>query len=93
MVLLAVLIYLSSSPRWCGTAGVIGLTLLGLVFLIAGSQEPALWRTLRSLNKDPLDLAIVVLGVLGILLSLLLLVFGILELVKRWRGKKPVNPY
>jgi hypothetical protein len=66
--------------------GAVGLTLLGAVFLVAGSQEPILWRTLRSPKYGLLEVIILAVGGGGMLLALALVVLGARELFSRWRA-------
>jgi len=87
MVLMALCILLSPGRRWWGIVGIVGAVLLGLVFLVAGIQEPVLWRALTTWTFGPLAAGVVVVGVLGPLLSLLLVLSGIWELIERWRAR------
>jgi hypothetical protein len=70
--------------RW-GGASIIGLILMGLLFSIFGALEPIV---LEILNPETFSLlkAIVVAG--GVVLAFLMVVFGILELVRRRQCKR-----
>jgi hypothetical protein len=86
LLVLAVFIVLALRRDGWGTLAVGGITLLAVVFTVAGSQEPILWRTLRASPFGVLETIVVALGGVGILLSLLMLVFGVLELRERVRA-------
>ena len=71
--------------RW-GTAGVVGLIVVGLLFSVFGALEPI---ALEVFSPNTFDLlkAIIVAG--GIVLAFLMMVFGALELMRRRRSKRP----
>jgi len=70
--------------RW-GTVGLVGLSVVGLLFSVFGALEPIV---LEIFNPRTLDLpkAIIVTG--GVITAFLMMVFGILELMRRRRSKK-----
>ena len=65
--------------RW-GTVGVVGLIVVGLLFSVFGALEPIVLEIFNPTTFDLLK-AIIVAG--GIVLAFLMMVFGILELVRR----------
>ncbi len=82
-LLAVVFAILAPSQRWWGTVGVFGLCVFGSQYVVGEPQEPIIWRTLRSSTFGPFEAVVVTLGVLGILLGLLVLLFGIMELINR----------
>ena len=70
--------------RW-GTVGVVGLTIVGLLFGIFGALEPIV---LEIFNPKTFDLPKAILVAGAIIVAFLMVVFGILELVRRRRDKK-----
>ena len=70
--------------RW-GTAGVVGLTVVGLLFSVFGALEPIVLEIFSPKTFDLLKASIVA-G--GIVLAFLMIVFGILELVRRRQCKR-----
>ena len=86
LLVLVVLVILAFRRDGWGILAVGGITLLALLFAVAGSQEPILWRTLRSSPFGVFEAVVVALGVAGILLSLLMLLFGVRELLERVRA-------
>jgi hypothetical protein len=92
LVLVALLVLAFRRDGW-GMLAVGGITLLAILFTVAGSQEPIVWRTLRSSPFGVFEGIVVALGAVGLLLSLLMLLFGILELLERvraWRREKRI---
>ena len=85
LILAALLAVAWRQDRW-GTWAVGGLTLLAILFAVAGAQEPILWRTLQAAPFGPFSGLVVVLSAGGFILSLLMLVFGILGLIERARA-------
>ncbi len=81
MILAVVFTILAPSRRWWGTIGVFGLCVFGSQYIIGESQEPIVWRSLRSSDFGPLEAVVATLGVLGILLGALVLMFGVMELI------------
>ena len=77
---------LAPSRRWWGTVGVVGLCIFGSQYVIGESQEPIVWRSLRSSDFGPLEAVVAMLGMLGILLGALVLLFGLMELIDRVRA-------
>lgn len=88
MVLAVVFTILAPSRRWWGTVGVVGLCIFGSQYIIGESQEPIVWRSLRSSDFGPLEAVVALLGVLGILLGALVLLFGVMELIDRVRVRR-----
>ena len=88
MILALVFTILAPSRRWWGTVGVVGLCIFGSQYIIGESQEPIVWRSLRSSDFGPLDAVVALLGVLGILLGALVLLLGVMELVDRMRARR-----
>jgi hypothetical protein len=91
LLLLIVLVVLADRRDLWGMLAMGGIVLLAILFAVAGSQEPILWRTLRSPSFGGFDVIVLALGLEGLLLSLLMLVFGIQELLAKiwvWRQAK-----
>ncbi|CAN5663159.1 MAG: hypothetical protein ACR2N0_03450 [Rubrobacteraceae bacterium] len=79
-IALGVFALLARSRRWWGTFGVVGLCLLGPLFVIGGMGEafaPATPHVPRAV--------LVVSGVVAGLLGLTLLASGVRDLIGRWR--------
>jgi hypothetical protein len=71
-----------------GTLATGGIILCSLLFVVTGVQEPILWRTLQSSSFGAYEIIVVALGAAGNLLSLLMLLFGIQELLARVKARK-----
>jgi hypothetical protein len=83
LVVLAALTALELRRGWFGILGIIGVTLLMILFLIAGLAEPIVWRILRAGTFGILEFAVLGLSVAGIILSLCILFFSAKELIQR----------
>ncbi|MBI1880634.1 MAG: hypothetical protein HYR94_20860 [Chloroflexi bacterium] len=88
LLVLVVFIVLSLRQDWWGTLAVGGITLLAMLFTVAGWREPILLRTLQSSTLGLFEAIIIVLGLVGILDSLLMLLFGCWELVQRIKAQR-----
>jgi len=76
---------------WVGTVGVVGIILLGILALVAGLQEPIVWRTLQAPVFGVFEIGILVLESLSLLLALAMIVFGVLTLIERNRTRGPAS--
>ncbi len=88
MILAVVFTILAPSPRWWGTVGVVGLCIFGSQYAIGESQEPIVWRALRSSTFGPFEAVVALLGVGGMLLGILVFLFGVMELIDRVRERR-----
>lgn len=88
LLVLAVFVVLASRQDGWGILAVSGITFFAILFTIAGLQEPILWRTLRSSPLGVFQAVVIALGVAGNLVSLLMLLFGVLELWERVRARQ-----
>lgn len=86
-ILAVVFTILARSRRWWGTVGVVGLCIFGSQYTIGESQEPIVWRALRSSTFGPFEAVVVMLGVGGMLLGILVFLFGVMELIDRVRER------
>jgi hypothetical protein len=84
LIVQAILTALAPRRGLWGTVGIIGLIVTGLLFSIFGALEPI---ALKIFNPSTFDLFKVII-VTGIILAFLMVVFGILELVRRSRSKR-----
>ena len=91
LLILSVFLMLASRRDWWGMLAIGGIVLSSMLFIVAGLQEPILWRTLRSSSFGAIEMIVIALGVAGNLLSLLMLLFGIQELLARVRAWKRVK--
>ena len=76
-LLLILLAFQSKRP---GMVGVIGLTILGVIFLLGEFAETS---TYRVLNQVTFDLPVALVTLAAIVLALLIIVFGGVEIVHR----------
>ena len=76
-IILALFIILAFRPKRLGTLGILGLTILGICFIIGAMGEPI---TYKVLNPATLKALVVV---IEIVLPLLMVTFGTIELVNR----------
>ena len=83
-IILLLFILLSFQPRRPGTLGIVGLTILGVCFIIGALGEPI---TYKVLNPATFDLPKALIVMIEIVLPLLMLTFGIIELVNRRKMK------
>ena len=88
LLIVAALVVLAYRRDWWGTLAIGGIVLLSILFVVAGSQEPILWRTLRTSPFGVFEAAVVGLSLAGILLSVLMLLLGVQELLARVRAWK-----
>jgi hypothetical protein len=79
-IILVLFIILSFQLRRLGTFGIIGLTILGVCFIIGALGEPI---TYKVLNPATFDLPKALVVMIEIVLPLLMVTFGIIELVNR----------
>ena len=79
-IILVLFIILAFQPRRLGTFGTVGLTILGVFFIVGALGEPI---TYKVLNPATFDLPKALVVVIEIVLPLLMVTFGIIELVNR----------
>jgi hypothetical protein len=77
MVLLLILAFL---PKWLGTVGIVGLTILGVLFLLGELAETV---TYQALNPATFNLPVALVKLIAIVLVLLIIALGGLEIVHR----------
>jgi hypothetical protein len=77
------LLILACLPKWPGIVGTIGLTILGMIFLLGIFAERL---TYRVLNPATLDLHLALVELLAIVLPLLMIVFGGIEIAHKRSG-------
>jgi hypothetical protein len=88
LLIVAVFLVLASRRDGWRILATGGIILCSLLFVVAGVQEPILWRTLRSSSYGAIEIIVIVLGAAGNLLSILMLLFGIQELLARVKARK-----
>jgi hypothetical protein len=90
-ILLVLLLFAALTLRrgWVGTVGVMGIILLGVVAVVAGLQEPIVWRTLQASAFGVFEIGIIVLESLSLVLALTMIVCGVLALIERNRTRWP----
>ncbi len=91
LILAVFLIITFRRDRW-GTIAIGGIILLSILFAVAGSQEPILWRTLQSSPFGAFETLVVGLGITGILLSLFMVVFSVQGLLACIGASKSPEP-
>ena len=79
-IILLLFIILAFQPGRLGTLGIVGLTILGICFIVGALGEPITYKVLNPATFD-LPKALVVL--VEIVLPLLMVTFGTIELVNR----------
>jgi hypothetical protein len=83
IILLVVFAILAPSRRWWGTLAVVGLIILGVVFIIGGLGESFVPGDFSGIGA----IGIGALRAVGLLLALLMVLFGVLDLMKRQRRR------
>jgi len=93
LILLVLLLCAGLTLRrdWIATVGVVGIILIGVLALVAGLQEPIVWRTLQAPAFGLFEIGILVLESLSLLLALAMIVFGVLTLIERNRTRGPAS--
>ena len=91
LILAVFLIITFRRDRW-GTIAIGGIILSSILFTVAGSQEPILWRTLQSSPFGAFETLVVGLGITGILLSLFMVMFSVQGLLARIGASKSPEP-
>src|SRR5438309_5401675 len=79
-IITLLLILLAFQPKWPGMVGVVGLTILGVIFLLGEFVET---NTYRVLNPVTFDLPIALVVLIEIVLALLMIAFGVVTIVQR----------
>ncbi len=74
------LIVLAFQPKRLGMIGVVGLTILGVIFLLGEFAET---NTYRVLNPVTFDLPVALVTLIEIVLALLMIAFGGVEIVQQ----------
>jgi hypothetical protein len=85
LIVQAILTALASRRGRWGTVGIVGLIATGLLYSIFGALEPIVQKIF---NPAAFDLLKVIIISGGIVLAVLMVVFGLLELVRRSRSRK-----
>ena len=78
-IITILLIILAFQPKWPGTIGVVGLTILGAMFLIGEFVET---NTYRVLNPTTFNLPVALDVLIEIILALLMIIFGVITIVQ-----------
>jgi hypothetical protein len=73
------LIILAFQTKWPGKVGVVGLTILGLIFLIGEFIET---NTYRVLNPTTFNLPVALDVLIEVVLALLMITFGVLTIIQ-----------
>ena len=81
----AVLTALAPRRGFWGIAGIVGLIVTGLLFSVFGALEPIV---LKIFNPATFDLLKVIVVTGGIVLAILMVIFGVLELARRSRSRR-----
>ena len=78
-IITILLIILAFQPKWPGTIGVVGLTILGAIFLIGEFVET---NTYRVLNPITFNLPVALDVLTEIILALLMITFGVITIIQ-----------
>ena len=78
-IITLLLIILAFQPKWPGTIGVVGLTILGAIFLIGEFVET---NTYRVLNPVTFNLPVALDVLTEIILALLMITFGVITIIQ-----------
>jgi prolipoprotein diacylglyceryltransferase len=78
-IITLLLLFLAFQPKWPGMVGVVGLTILGLIFLLGEFVEKNTYRVFNPLTFN-LPVALDVLT--EIILALLMITFGVIAIIK-----------
>ena len=89
LALLLGLIVLARGRSWRHVLGVVGCLVVGILVLIAGSQEPAVWRILRQGIGTPTELLVVVVGLSSLAVALALVLAAGQDLLSLARRREP----
>ena len=73
------LIVLAFLPKWPGMVGVVGLTILGVIFLLGEFIET---NTYRVLNPVTFNLPVALVVLTEIVLALLMIAFGVITIIQ-----------
>src|SRR6266566_7102596 len=74
------LILLAFQPKWPGMVGIVGLTILGVIFLLGEFVET---NTYRALNPVTFNLPVALVILAEIVLALLMIAFGVVAIVQQ----------
>ena len=78
-IITLLLIILAFQPKWPGKVGVVGLTILGLIFLLGEFIET---NTYRVLNPTTFKLPVALDVLTEIILALLMITFGVITIIQ-----------
>lgn len=78
-IITLLLIILAFQPKWPGMVGVVGLTILGMFFLIGEFVET---NTYRALNPITFNLPVTLDVLIEIILALLMITFGAITIIQ-----------
>ena len=78
-IITLLLIILAFLPKWPGKIGVIGLTILGFIFLLGELVER---NTYRVLNPSTFNVPVAIDVLVEIILALLMITFGIITIMQ-----------
>ena len=78
-IITLLLIILAFQPKWPGKVGVVGLTILGLIFLLGEFAET---NTYRVLNPATFNLPVALDVLTEIILALLMITFGVITIIQ-----------
>jgi hypothetical protein len=78
-IITLLLIILAFQPKWPGTIGVVGLTILGAIFLIGEFVET---NTYRVLNPITFNLPVALDVLTEIILAVLMITFGVITIIQ-----------
>ena len=79
-IITLLLILLAFQPKWPGMVGVVGLTILGGIFLLGEFVET---NTYRVLNPVTFNLPVALVVLTEIILALLMIAFGVVAIVQQ----------
>jgi hypothetical protein len=86
-IITLLLIFLAFQPKWPGMVGVVGLTILGMIFLLGEFVEKNTYRVLNPLTFN-LPVALDVLT--EIILALMMITFGVITIIQERRAHHQV---
>src|SRR6266581_149804 len=78
-IITLLLILLAFQPKWPGMVGVVGLTMLGVIFLLGEFVET---NTYRALNPVTFNLPVALVILVEIVLALLMIAFGGITIIQ-----------
>jgi hypothetical protein len=86
-IITLLLILLAFQTKWPGMVGVVGLTILGMIFLLGEFIET---NTYRVLNPVTFNLPVALDVLTAIILALLMITFGVITIIQERRAHRQV---